>query len=106
MEEQTITSEAETTVKNLIKYYSRATWSNKKGQFVIRPSWDVICDRIIALAAETLMNQREKGCRGTDDLIPLCESNPLYETTILYMKQNTYENEDELERSIPRPKYT
>ncbi|KAK3609562.1 hypothetical protein CHS0354_019574 [Potamilus streckersoni] len=77
MEEQTDTKQAMTAIQYLIKNYTRATWSNKNGQFVIRPSWDVICDRIIALAAETLRSQIRKRGHGVDALIPFREGNPM-----------------------------
>ncbi|KAK3609563.1 hypothetical protein CHS0354_019575 [Potamilus streckersoni] len=77
MEEQTDTKQAMTAIQDLIKNYTRATWSNKGGQFVIRPSWDVTCDRIIALAAETLRNQRIKRGQRDDYISSLYEDNPL-----------------------------
>ncbi|KAK3600066.1 hypothetical protein CHS0354_032406 [Potamilus streckersoni] len=77
MDEQTDVSQAGATVKNLIGNYTRATWSNKEGPFVIHPQLDQVCDRIITVAAETLNKEKQYQRQRADIIIPLLEDNPV-----------------------------
>ncbi|KAK3587771.1 hypothetical protein CHS0354_042731 [Potamilus streckersoni] len=77
MQEQTDISQAERSIQHLIAHYTRATWSNRNGSVTIHPSWNIICDRIISLAAETLKNQEQQRIKELDCLNPLIEEDTL-----------------------------
>ncbi|KAK3609561.1 hypothetical protein CHS0354_019573 [Potamilus streckersoni] len=59
------------TIKHLIAQHTIATWSYNEGQFVIRPSWNTICDGIIQTASETFRNHRRQNCNTTIELVSL-----------------------------------
>ncbi|KAK3595000.1 hypothetical protein CHS0354_003724 [Potamilus streckersoni] len=60
LEEQTDVSDATETVKNLVARYTRATWSRKEGRFVIRPTWNVICQSLINHSGTTLLKETKQ----------------------------------------------
>ncbi|KAL3888599.1 hypothetical protein ACJMK2_000964 [Sinanodonta woodiana] len=58
MEQNTDTSETIETIRHLIGQYTRASWSYSDGQFVIHPSWNIICDGIIRTAIDSIRNRQ------------------------------------------------
>ncbi|KAL3872679.1 hypothetical protein ACJMK2_035890 [Sinanodonta woodiana] len=77
MQENTNITQAESSVENLIEHYTRATWSNRNGSVTIHPSWNIICDRIISLAAATLKNQEQRSTTEPESLQPLIDKDTL-----------------------------
>ncbi|KAL3887927.1 hypothetical protein ACJMK2_000312 [Sinanodonta woodiana] len=71
MEQMTDISMAIPTLKQLIARYNRASWSTSDNRFVIHPSWNIICQGICDIAAETIRNYRKQNMYGSDDSIPL-----------------------------------
>ncbi|KAL3888292.1 hypothetical protein ACJMK2_000663 [Sinanodonta woodiana] len=76
MEKNTDTSSAIVTIQNLIWQHTRGTWSDNEGVFVIRPSWNIICEGIIRAASEALRHYRRH------NLIEPAEDNPLVEEMV------------------------
>ncbi|KAK3609552.1 hypothetical protein CHS0354_019563 [Potamilus streckersoni] len=74
MKEHTDISGTIGTIKHLIAQYTRATWSYNEGHFVMRPSWNTICDGIIQTASEAFRNHRRQNCNATIELVSLVKS--------------------------------
>ncbi|KAL3888324.1 hypothetical protein ACJMK2_000694 [Sinanodonta woodiana] len=76
MKKHTDTSRAIVTIQNLIGQYTRGTWSDNEGVFVIRPSWNIICEGIVRAAIEAFRHYRIR------NLIEPAEDNPLVEEIV------------------------
>ncbi|KAK3592434.1 hypothetical protein CHS0354_017232 [Potamilus streckersoni] len=73
MKQHTDTSRASFTIENLIGQYTRGIWSDNEGHFVIRPSWNTICEGIIRGASESFQHHRRQNVGTPTDEIPLVE---------------------------------
>ncbi|KAL3886754.1 hypothetical protein ACJMK2_026727 [Sinanodonta woodiana] len=76
MKKHTDTSRAIRTIQYLLGQYTRGTWSDNEGVFVIRPSWNTICEGILCAASEALRQYR------TQNLIEPAEDNPLVQEIV------------------------
>ncbi|KAL3888963.1 hypothetical protein ACJMK2_001322 [Sinanodonta woodiana] len=73
MKQNTNTNDTIGTIKQLIAHYTRATWSDNEGQFLIRPSWNSLGEAIIRMASETLRNYRRQKVNTPDEINPLVD---------------------------------
>ncbi|KAL3888288.1 hypothetical protein ACJMK2_000659 [Sinanodonta woodiana] len=73
MKQNTNTNDTIGAIKQLIAHYTRATWSDNEGQFLIRPSWNSVGEAIIQRASEHFLNYRRQNVNTPNDLIPLVD---------------------------------
>ncbi|KAL3888215.1 hypothetical protein ACJMK2_000591 [Sinanodonta woodiana] len=71
MKQNTNTNDTIGAIRQLIAHYTRATWSDNEGQFIIRPSWNSVGEAIIQRASEILRNCRRQNVNTPNELIPL-----------------------------------
>ncbi|KAL3888320.1 hypothetical protein ACJMK2_000690 [Sinanodonta woodiana] len=71
MKQNTNTNDTVGAIKQLIANYTRATWSDNEGQFLIHPSWYFVGEAIIRRASETFINYRSQSVNTPNELIPL-----------------------------------
>ncbi|KAL3888327.1 hypothetical protein ACJMK2_000697 [Sinanodonta woodiana] len=71
MKKHTDTSRAIVTIQNLIGQYTRGTWSEYEGHFLIQPAWNTICEGIIRAASESSRRYTRQNCNDAAEDIPL-----------------------------------
>ncbi|KAL3888322.1 hypothetical protein ACJMK2_000692 [Sinanodonta woodiana] len=71
MKQNTNTNDTVGAIKQLIANYTRATWYDNEGQFLIHPSWYFVGEAIIRRASETFINYRSQSVNTPNELIPL-----------------------------------
>ncbi|KAL3888289.1 hypothetical protein ACJMK2_000660 [Sinanodonta woodiana] len=62
MKKHTDTSRTIVTIQHLIGQYTRGTWSDNEGAFVMRPCWNTICEGIIQAASEAFRHYKRHKC--------------------------------------------
>ncbi|KAK3577631.1 hypothetical protein CHS0354_010139 [Potamilus streckersoni] len=83
---QTDTSDADKMIRNLIHKYTRASWANKDGEFMIRLKWDILIQSIVDKAMETVWCRKK-----TENKLNMFE-----EVEEMVGLQDSEEEEDEL----------
>ncbi|KAL3888668.1 hypothetical protein ACJMK2_001032 [Sinanodonta woodiana] len=73
MKQHTDASGTFASIANVIGQYTRASWSYDEGNFVIRPSWNTICDGIIQTAIESFRYHINQHRNDEIELVGLVE---------------------------------